>query len=43
MFTGRIDEIGHVVEVSDAHVVVHAPKSAGRLLPGGSLTSPGSA
>ena len=41
MFTGRIDEIGHVVEVSDAHLVVHAPKSAGRLLPGGSLTVAG--
>ena len=41
MFTGRIDEIGHVVEVSDARVVVHAPKSAGTLLPGGSLAVAG--
>ena len=41
MFTGRIDEIGRVVEISDAQVVVEAPKSAGRLLPGGSLTVAG--
>jgi 3,4-dihydroxy 2-butanone 4-phosphate synthase/3,4-dihydroxy 2-butanone 4-phosphate synthase/GTP cyclohydrolase II len=41
VFTGRIDEIGHIVEISDAQVVVRAPKSAGRLQPGGSLTVAG--
>lgn len=41
MFTGRIDEIGQVVAISDAQVVVYAPKSAGRLTPGGSLTVAG--
>jgi 3,4-dihydroxy 2-butanone 4-phosphate synthase len=41
MFTGRIDEIGRVVEISDAQVAVQAPKSAGRLKPGGSLTVAG--
>jgi 3,4-dihydroxy 2-butanone 4-phosphate synthase len=41
MFTGRIDEIGEVIEVSSTRIVVHAPKSAGRLQPGGSLTVSG--
>jgi 3,4-dihydroxy 2-butanone 4-phosphate synthase len=41
MFTGRIDEIGQVVRVNEAQVVVHAPKSAGRLQPGRSLTLAG--
>jgi 3,4-dihydroxy 2-butanone 4-phosphate synthase len=41
MFTGRIDEIGQVVGISDAQIVVDAAKSAGRLQPGGSLTVAG--
>ena len=41
MFTGRIEEIGEVIEVSSTQVVVRAPKSAGRLKPGGSLTISG--
>jgi len=41
MFTGRIDEIGEVTGVSSTQIVVHAPKSAGRLKPGGSLTVSG--
>jgi len=38
MFTGRIEEIGEVIGVTSAQIVVRAPKSAGRLKPGGSLT-----
>ena len=41
MFTGRVSEIGQLVEVGDTQVVVHAPKSAGRLRPGGSVTVAG--
>jgi 3,4-dihydroxy 2-butanone 4-phosphate synthase len=41
MFTGRIEEIGEVVGVRSAQIVVRAPKSAGRLKPGGSLTVSG--
>jgi len=37
MFTGRIDEIGEIVGVSSTQIVVRAAKSAGRLMPGGSL------
>lgn len=41
MFTGRIGEIGGVTGVSGTQIVVRAPKSAGRLRPGGSLTVAG--
>jgi len=41
MFTGRIGEIGEVIGVSGTRIVVGAPKSAGRLRPGGSLTVAG--
>jgi 3,4-dihydroxy 2-butanone 4-phosphate synthase len=41
MFTGRVGEIGEVIGVSDTQIVVRAPKSAGRLRPGGSLTVAG--
>ena len=41
MFTGRIGEIGEVIGVSGTQTVVRAPKSAGRLRPGGSLTVAG--
>jgi 3,4-dihydroxy 2-butanone 4-phosphate synthase/3,4-dihydroxy 2-butanone 4-phosphate synthase/GTP cyclohydrolase II len=41
MFTGRIEEIGEVIGVSSTQIVVRAPKSAGRLQPGGSLTVSG--
>ena len=37
MFTGRIDEIGEIGGVSSTQIVVRAPKSAGRLKPGGSF------
>jgi 3,4-dihydroxy 2-butanone 4-phosphate synthase len=41
MFTGRIEEIGEVIGVSSTRIVVRAPKSAGRLQPGGSLAVSG--
>lgn len=41
MFTGRIEEIGVLTGVSSTQVVVRAPKSAGRLSPGGSVTVAG--
>jgi 3,4-dihydroxy 2-butanone 4-phosphate synthase len=41
MFTGRIEEIGELIGVSSTQIVVRAPKSAGRLQPGGSLTVSG--
>jgi 3,4-dihydroxy 2-butanone 4-phosphate synthase len=41
MFTGRIGEIGGVIGVTGTQIVVRAPKSAGRLRPGGSLTVAG--
>ena len=41
MFTGRIEEIGELTGVSSAQIVVRAPKSAGRLSPGGSVTVSG--
>ena len=41
MFTGRIDEIGEVAAITDAVIVVRAPKSAGRVRPGGSLNIAG--
>lgn len=37
MFTGRIEEIGQIESVTEGRIVVRAPKSAGRLRPGGSL------
>jgi len=41
MFTGRIAETGMIESVTDERIVVRAPKSAGRLLPGGSLNVAG--
>ncbi len=41
MFTGRIHEIGEIASVVDERIVVHAPKSASRVRPGGSLNVAG--
>ena len=41
MFTGRIEEIGVIASVMDDRIVVRAPKSAGRVRPGGSLNVAG--
>jgi 3,4-dihydroxy 2-butanone 4-phosphate synthase len=41
MFTGRIEEIGEIASVLDDRIVVRAPKSAGRVRPGGSLNVAG--
>jgi 3,4-dihydroxy 2-butanone 4-phosphate synthase len=41
MFTGRIHEIGEIASVVDERIVVHAPKSAGQVRPGGSLNVAG--
>ena len=41
MFTGRIEEIGEIASVMDDRIVVRAPKSAGRVRPGGSLNVAG--
>jgi 3,4-dihydroxy 2-butanone 4-phosphate synthase len=41
MFTGRVEEIGHVESVTEERITVHAPKSAGRMRPGGSLNVAG--
>ncbi|HEY3877336.1 MAG TPA: riboflavin synthase [Trebonia sp.] len=41
MFTGRIDEIGEIESVTDDRIVVRAPKTAGRVKPGGSLNVAG--
>jgi 3,4-dihydroxy 2-butanone 4-phosphate synthase/3,4-dihydroxy 2-butanone 4-phosphate synthase/GTP cyclohydrolase II len=41
LFTGRIDEIGEIATITDALIVVRAPKSAGRVRPGGSLNIAG--
>jgi 3,4-dihydroxy 2-butanone 4-phosphate synthase len=41
MFTGRIEEIGEIASVTDERIVVRAPKSAGRVRPGGSLNVAG--
>ncbi|HEY1320335.1 MAG TPA: riboflavin synthase, partial [Streptosporangiaceae bacterium] len=41
MFTGRIDEIGEIESVADERIVVRAPKSAGRVRAGGSLSVAG--
>ena len=41
MFTGRIEEIGEITSVTDDRIVVRAPKSAGRVRPGGSLNVAG--
>lgn len=41
MFTGRIQEIGEVGSVIDERIMVHAPKSAGRVRAGGSLNVAG--
>jgi 3,4-dihydroxy 2-butanone 4-phosphate synthase len=41
MFTGRIEEIGEIASVLDDRIVVCAPKSAGRVRPGGSLNVAG--
>jgi 3,4-dihydroxy 2-butanone 4-phosphate synthase len=41
MFTGRIDEVGEIESVTDDRIVVRAPKTAGRVKPGGSLNVAG--
>ena len=41
MFTGRIEEIGEIASVVDDRIIVRAPKSAGRVRPGGSLNVAG--
>jgi len=41
MFTGRIDEIGEVARVDGPQIVVRAPKSVGRVKPGGSVSVAG--
>lgn len=41
MFTGRIDEIGEVADVNGTQIVLRAPKSAGRVKPGGSVNVAG--
>lgn len=41
MFTGRIDEIGEVADVDGTQIVLRAPKSAGRVKPGGSVNVAG--
>jgi riboflavin synthase alpha subunit len=41
MFTGRIHEIGEIASVVDERIVVHAPKSASQVRPGGSLNVAG--
>jgi 3,4-dihydroxy 2-butanone 4-phosphate synthase len=41
MFTGRIDEIGQIDSVIHERIMVRAPKSAGRVLAGGSLNVAG--
>jgi 3,4-dihydroxy 2-butanone 4-phosphate synthase len=41
MFTGRIEEIGEIASVLDERIMVRAPKSAGRIRPGGSMNVAG--
>lgn len=41
MFTGRIEEVGELTSVAGDRIVVRAPKSAGRVRPGGSLNVAG--
>ncbi len=41
MYTGFVSEIGQVVERADDRLAVRAPKSAGRLAPGGSVNVAG--
>jgi 3,4-dihydroxy 2-butanone 4-phosphate synthase/3,4-dihydroxy 2-butanone 4-phosphate synthase/GTP cyclohydrolase II len=41
MFTGHIEEIGEVEAFAGGRIVVRAPKSAGRVRPGGSLNVAG--
>lgn len=41
MFTGRIEEIGQIESFTSGRIVVRAPKSAGRVRPGGSVNVAG--
>jgi 3,4-dihydroxy 2-butanone 4-phosphate synthase len=41
MFTGRIEEIGAIELIAGEQIVVSAPKTAGRMRPGGSLNVAG--
>lgn len=41
MFTGRIEEVGQIVSAAEELIVVSAPRSAGRVRPGGSLNVAG--
>lgn len=41
MFTGRIDEIGEVAQLDETRIAIRAPKTAGRVKPGGSVNVAG--